>query len=62
MGGLGNPAAQYLTGAGVGALTLVDFDSIDISNLPRQILYTNADLGAKKVDIAKTRLQQINPD
>lgn len=61
MGGLGCPAAQYLVAAGVGMLTLVDMDTVDISNLQRQILYTETDVGRRKVEVAKERLNQLNP-
>ncbi len=60
-GGLGCPAAQYLTAAGVGTLGIADFDTVSISNLHRQILYTPADSGLKKVSIACERLQKQNP-
>ncbi len=56
MGGLGCPAAQYLTAVGVGHLTLLDHDKVDISNLHRQILYGAADIGEYKAEIAKERL------
>lgn len=59
-GGLGCPAAQYLVGAGVGHITLIDPDTVDISNLPRQVLYSSEDVGALKVDAAKRRLQAMN--
>jgi sulfur-carrier protein adenylyltransferase/sulfurtransferase len=61
-GGLGCPAAQYLAAAGVGTLGIADFDTISISNLHRQVLYTPADAGLKKVAIACERLQKQNPD
>jgi molybdopterin/thiamine biosynthesis adenylyltransferase/rhodanese-related sulfurtransferase len=60
-GGLGCPAAQYLAAAGVGTLGLADFDVVSVSNLHRQILYTPADAGKKKVQVACERLQQQNP-
>lgn len=60
-GGLGCPAAQYLTAAGVGTLGVADFDTVSISNLHRQILYTPADVGQKKMVIACQKLQQQNP-
>lgn len=60
-GGLGCPAAQYLAAAGVGTLGIADFDSVSDSNLHRQILYTPADHGQKKVFIACERLQKQNP-
>jgi molybdopterin/thiamine biosynthesis adenylyltransferase len=62
MGGLGSPAAIYLTAAGIGALTLVDFDRVELSNLQRQIIHHNDDIGMPKVDSAKRNLLRINPD
>lgn len=61
-GGLGCAASQYLASAGVGKIILVDFDTISISNLQRQILYTDADMGKPKAEVAKARLQAINPN
>jgi len=61
-GGLGCPAAQYLAAAGVGTLSIADYDTVSISNLHRQILYTPADKGLKKSTIACVRLQKQNPD
>lgn len=61
MGGLGCPAAQYLAATGVGVLGLADDDTVSISNLHRQILYTPADAGRKKVAVAAERLQAQNP-
>lgn len=61
-GGLGSPAAIYLAAAGVGTLGIVDFDTVDISNLQRQILHGNKDVGRPKVDSAADRLHDINPD
>ncbi|MEQ8471151.1 MAG: HesA/MoeB/ThiF family protein [Marinoscillum sp.] len=60
MGGLGCPAAQYLTAAGVGSIGLVDHDTVDISNLHRQILYSESSIGLPKVEAAKVALQQLN--
>lgn len=62
LGGLGSPAAMYLAAAGVGRLTLVDFDVVDNSNLQRQIIHTINSIGNNKVDSAKDTLQQINAD
>eukprot|EP01139_Manchomonas_bermudensis_P003178 Amastigsp_a7943_4.p1 type:complete len:171 gc:universal Amastigsp_a7943_4:233-745(+) len=61
-GGLGCPILQYLVAAGVGNLGIVDADTVSISNLQRQILYTTSDLDKKKVVIAKERLLAINPN
>ncbi|QSX33870.1 molybdopterin-synthase adenylyltransferase MoeB [Shewanella avicenniae] len=60
-GGLGCTAALYLTVAGIGHLTLVDFDTVDVSNLQRQVLHTDANVGQAKVDSAKASLLQHNP-
>ncbi len=62
MGGLGSPAALYLAAAGVGTLGLVDFDTVELSNLQRQILHTTGDLGKAKVQSARETIQAINPD
>lgn len=61
-GGLGSPAAMYLAAAGVGTLGLVDFDVVDVSNLQRQILYSTADVGRRKLDAARARLTGLNPE
>ena len=61
LGGLGSPLAMYLAAAGVGKLTLVDFDEVDLSNLQRQIIHSTDDIGRAKTDSAKSRLQSINP-
>lgn len=61
-GGLGSPVALALAKAGVGTIGLVDFDSIDISNLNRQILHTTSRIGSLKVESAKQTLKSINPD
>ena len=60
-GGLGSPAAFYLAAAGVGHLRLVDHDTVERSNLQRQILHTDADVGMAKVDSAEVRLSALNP-
>lgn len=61
LGGLGSPLALYLAGAGVGTLWLADGDTVDSSNLPRQILYTAEDLRRSKAELARERLSQHNP-
>ncbi|MGH9380455.1 MAG: molybdopterin-synthase adenylyltransferase MoeB [Thermoanaerobaculia bacterium] len=60
-GGLGSPAALYLAAAGVGRLGLVDFDSVEETNLQRQVLYGEADLGRDKLEAALERLRDLNP-
>ncbi|MGM0553219.1 MAG: HesA/MoeB/ThiF family protein [Pseudomonadota bacterium] len=62
LGGLGSPVATYLAAAGIGRLTLVDFDQVEITNLQRQPLHGDADLGRDKVASAADRLAAINPD
>ncbi len=62
VGGLGNPAAHFLAAAGVGTLTLVDADRVDLTNLQRQILFDTAAVGRAKVDAAGERLAAINPE
>ena len=61
-GGLGSPAALYLTAAGIGTLGLVDADQVDASNLQRQILYATDDVGKPKLEKARSRLLEINPN
>jgi adenylyltransferase/sulfurtransferase len=60
-GGLGSPVALYLAAAGIGTLGLVEFDTVDLSNIQRQILYGSADVGQLKLDAACARLRQLNP-
>jgi sulfur-carrier protein adenylyltransferase/sulfurtransferase len=61
-GGLGSPVALYLAAAGVGTLGLVDFDAVDLSNLQRQILHGSGGIGRPKIDSARDRLRDINPN
>ena len=60
-GGLGSPAAMYLACAGVGHITLVDHDTVDLTNLQRQIAHTTARVGTPKVESAQATLQALNP-
>ncbi len=60
-GGLGSPLLLYLTAAGVGKIGIVDFDVVDESNLQRQVLFSQEDIGIPKVEAAKKRLQGLNP-
>lgn len=62
LGGLGSPAAMYLAAAGVGRLTLVDFDEVDNSNLQRQIIHHTDDIGINKAESARATLHAINPE
>lgn len=62
IGGLGSPAAMYLAAAGVGTLTLVDFDTVDQSNLQRQIIHNSHSIGESKVSSARNTLLAINPE
>src|SRR5437867_3282631 len=61
-GGLGSPAALYLAAAGVGAIGIVDFDDVDLSNLQRQILHGTKDIGRSKLESARDRLRDANPN
>ncbi len=61
-GGLGSPISIYLTLAGVGTVGIVDFDTVDVTNLQRQILHQNDDIGRPKVQSAKEMLLSYNPD
>jgi len=61
-GGLGSPIAMYLAAAGIGKVGIVDFDSVDFSNLQRQIIHTTADVGRPKTTSAKETINAINPN
>jgi adenylyltransferase/sulfurtransferase len=60
-GGLGSPALQYLAGAGVGTLTLLDDDEVSLSNLHRQVLHGTPDIGRRKTDSAADAIRRLNP-
>lgn len=62
MGGLGSPVAMYLASAGIGHLILADFDTVELSNLQRQIIHGSHDIGKAKVDSAYETLKELNPD
>src|SRR5205823_11497638 len=61
-GGLGSPIAMYLAAAGIGKLGILDFDSVDYSNLQRQIIHTTEDVGRPKTQSAKETINRINPN
>ncbi|MBF0265044.1 MAG: molybdopterin-synthase adenylyltransferase MoeB [Gammaproteobacteria bacterium] len=61
LGGLGSPIALYLAAAGIGNLVINDFDSVEVSNLQRQIIHSTESIGQEKVISAKERIQAINP-
>src|SRR5437868_14844042 len=60
-GGLGSPAALYLAAAGIGTIGIIDQDTVDLSNLHRQILHGTSDVGSEKTDSARVRLLATNP-
>ena len=62
MGGLGSPTALYLAAAGVGHLIIADFDQVELSNLQRQIIHQTKDIGDDKVNSAKSKLTELNPN
>ncbi|TWI54912.1 adenylyltransferase/sulfurtransferase [Pseudomonas duriflava] len=62
LGGLGSPVALYLAAAGVGEVHLADFDTVDLTNLQRQVIHDSSHIGWSKVDSALERLQAINPE
>src|SRR5208282_3795406 len=61
-GGLGAPLGLYLAAAGVGHLGLVDFDTVDFTNLQRQVTFGTSDVGRRKVEAARERLANLNPE
>jgi adenylyltransferase/sulfurtransferase len=60
-GGLGSPALAYLAAAGVGAITIIDGDAVELSNLQRQILFATGDIGKTKATVVAARLADLNP-
>ena len=62
MGGLGSPTALYLAAAGVGHIVIADFDQVELSNLQRQIIHQTKDIGDDKVNSAKNKLIDLNPE
>jgi adenylyltransferase/sulfurtransferase len=62
VGGLGSPLSLYLAAAGVGTLGIVDFDVVDLTNIQRQILFSTSDVGRPKLDAARERLHELNPE
>ena len=61
-GGLGSPVLLYLAAAGIGTVGIVDHDRVDLSNLQRQVLHSTSNIGESKVNSAKSRLLQLNPE
>lgn len=61
-GGLGSPAGLYLAAAGVGRIGIIDDDVLEVSNLQRQVLYSEADVGSPKAEAAVTRLRGLNSE
>lgn len=61
-GGLGSPAAIYLAAAGIGTIKIADRDKVDLSNLNRQVLHWNENIGKSKVDSASSKLRKLNPE
>ena len=62
LGGLGSPVAMYLAASGVGHMVLSDYDAVELSNLQRQIVHRNADVGRDKVESARDTLLALNPE
>lgn len=61
-GGLGAPLLQYLAAAGVGKIGIADFDTVDLSNLQRQVLFSIKEVGQSKAEVSRSKLQQLNPN
>ena len=60
IGGLGSSVIQYLNAAGVGKIGIVDYDKVELSNLNRQLIYKNSDIGKSKVDVTKNYISELN--
>ena len=60
IGGLGSSVIQYLNAAGVGKIGIVDYDKVELSNLNRQLIYKNSDIGKSKVDVASNYISELN--
>jgi len=61
-GGLGSPVILYLAAAGIGRIGIIDFDNVDVSNLQRQVIHSNSEIGQNKAESAKMRIKALNPD
>jgi sulfur-carrier protein adenylyltransferase/sulfurtransferase len=61
-GGLGGPVLSYLAASGVGTIGLIEFDTVSLSNLHRQVIFETKDIGQQKIEIAKKRIQSLNPN
>lgn len=61
-GALGSPLAMYLAGAGLGTLIIADFDTVDVSNLHRQVFYSENEIGKPKVDLLKAKIESLNSE
>ena len=62
MGGLGSPLLMYLAAAGIGNITIIDNDNVELSNLQRQVIHSTQNIGRPKVDSAKSFIEKINPE
>lgn len=62
LGGLGSPLAMYLAASGIGRLALIDYDAVDFSNLQRQVIYGTRDVGRAKLESARERIHDLNPN
>ena len=62
MGGLGSPLLMYLAAAGIGNITIIDNDNVELSNLQRQVIHSTQNIGSPKVDSAESFIEKINPE